>query len=145
MIEGKIINRNKNEKEYIEFIKEALKKEVQRKNYDEKTYVSPIFKKLTEEEINAIHQQGMITPKEIVQEWEDFDLCTPGNSGFNKRCHDFKNCHECLIDYANQKDAWYSYYNIDEDMKNTDSNFLGEEYINEIEEYKKLVRVKNNE
>ena len=91
-----------------DFLKEWLKKEMNQKNYNEEDYVKPEFKPLTKEQINNIHERGKITPEEMVEEWEDFGLCAPGDSGFNERCHNFANCHDCLVDYSNQADEYES-------------------------------------
>ena len=98
--------------EYKNLLKEAFKEEAQRKSYDAKTYVSPKLKELSEEEIILIHENGFITPQEMVDEWESFDLCAPGDSGFNERCHEFKNCHDCLVDYANKYDKYVSIFEL---------------------------------
>ena len=120
--------------EYRELLKEALRREAQRKNYNEKSYNSPSFKELSEEEINSIHEKGLITPQEAVEEWESFDLCAPGNSGFNERCHEFNNCHDCLVDYANLKDEYTSMFDVFEED-------IGFHAIDD-ETKKELVRVK---
>ena len=72
------------------------------------------FKELTEEQILSIHRRGYNTPKEQVDEWESLGLCAPCNSkgSDNNRCHSFDNCHDCLVDFANQKDEWVSLYRI---------------------------------
>ena len=80
-------NQNKTPKIDDDFVKKHLK-----------TY------NLTEEEVKEIHSHGKLTPKEIVREWESMDLCAPGDfaSSAAWRCKKFKNCHECLLDYANK-------------------------------------------
>ena len=78
------------------------------------TYKESVLKKLSSEEIDKIHDEGYITAQEKVMEWESFGLCAPSNSlgkGSN-RCREFTNCHECLIDFASQKDKWISMYKI---------------------------------
>ena len=70
------------------------------------------FKELTEEEIFNIHRRGYITPREKVDEWERLGLCAPSNSlgHGSEECKEFSNCHECLVNFANQKDEWISLY-----------------------------------
>lgn len=80
---------------------------------------------LSEEQIREIHSRGMITPAEKVKEWESFDLCAPGDAigSTANRCKKFKHhCHECLIDYASEKDEYHplelSVCNIYDDKQN---------------------------
>ena len=68
-------------------------------------YEKPQFKPLTAEEIKDIHSRGKITPAEMVEEWEAHGLCAPGDGmgGASWRCKKFRhNCHDCLVDYANE-------------------------------------------
>ena len=70
-------------------------------------YVRPVLKELTQEQIDDIHARGKLTPVEKVKEWESLDLCAPGDAigSAGWRCKKFHhNCHECLIDYANQNE-----------------------------------------
>lgn len=71
--------------------REALRKKI----------IVPI-RELTQEEIDEIHANGKLTPNEIVDEWESFGLCAPGDAVGSAalRCHTFKDCHECLVHYA---------------------------------------------
>ena len=59
---------------------------------------------LIKKEIVDIHRRGNLTPKEIVKEWEELDLCVLGNKTDKPktRCGRFEDCHECLTDYAHQ-------------------------------------------
>ena len=67
----------------------------------------PKLKKLSEEEINSIHQRGNITAEEKVIEWEQTKTCAPGIK--NDRCSKFNhNCHDCLIEYASNKKEYKS-------------------------------------
>ena len=81
---------------------------------DSYTTTIPQFKVLTQEQIDDIHSRGKITPKEKVKEWEDMDLCAPGDAIGSAawRCRKFKNCHDCLVDYANQHDEYVSFFDI---------------------------------
>lgn len=81
-------------------------------NEDNENYEVPYLKELTEEQIDDIHSRGKITPAEKLKEWEDLDLCAPGDAigGAARRCHKFRNCHDCLIDCANTKDEYKSFY-----------------------------------
>lgn len=56
-------------------------------------------KVLTKEETDEIHKRENVTIGEIVREWEANDLCIVGDTS-GKRCHEFEDCHDCLIDYA---------------------------------------------
>ncbi len=69
---------------------------------------------LSQERIDEIHRNGNNTSREQVDEWESLGLCAPKNSAGKEtdRCKEFKNCHECLVDFANQKDEWVSPYRI---------------------------------
>ena len=47
-----------------------------------------------------------------MREWEDLDLCAPGDVVGSDvwRCKKFKyNCHDCLVDYANQQDEYETF------------------------------------
>lgn len=92
-----------------------MKLELKFKVHSKKTdpnYVKPEFKPLTEEEIYDIHNKGKITPEEMVKEWEGFDLCAPGDAigSASWRCRKFNNCHDCLVDYANLHDEYFSFF-----------------------------------
>lgn len=81
----------------------------------ESGYVRSIFKHLTQEQIDDIHARGKITPAEKVKEWEGMDLCAPGDAIGSAawRCRKFHyNCHDCLIDYANEHDEYTSFREI---------------------------------
>ena len=81
---------------------------------EESGYVKPQFKELTQEQIKDIHARGKITPQEKVKEWEGMDLCAPGDAIGSAawRCRKFKNCHDCLVDYANEYDEYTSFKDI---------------------------------
>lgn len=95
-----------------------LIEEREKHNTDE-DYVKPKFKELTKEQIDDIHVRGKITPQEQVKEWEGMDLCAPGDAIGSAawRCRKFKNCHDCLVDYANQYDEYTSFFDILKDCK----------------------------
>ncbi len=84
--------------------------EEKEEQYD--NYEVPKLKELTKEQIEDIHARGKITPKEKIREWEGLDLCAPGDAIGSAawRCHKFRNCHDCLVDYANTKDEYTSFY-----------------------------------
>lgn len=86
------------------------KEDVQNKE----SYVKPTFKPLTQEQIDDIHNRGKITPEEMVKEWNDMGLCAPGDAigSASWRCEKFKNCQDCLTDYANQHDEYTSFFDI---------------------------------
>lgn len=76
-------------------------------------YVKPTLKKLTQKQIDDIHARGKITPAEQVEEWEDMSLCAPGDDAGSAswRCKKFfNNCHDCLVDYANEHDEYLSFF-----------------------------------
>lgn len=60
---------------------------------------------LTQEQIDKIHAKGLLTIEEVVKQWESWDLCVPNSSD---RCKKFRNCHECLVDYASYKQGHQS-------------------------------------
>ena len=93
-------------------------KEKEKHNIDE-NYEKPKFKELTREQIKDIHARGKITPQEKVKEWEGMDLCAPGDAIGSAawRCRKFKNCHDCLVDYANQHDEYTSFFDILKECK----------------------------
>lgn len=82
------------------------------KREEESNYEEPRLKELTEEQITDIHARGKITPAEKLKEWEGAGLCAPGDAIGSAawRCHKFKNCHDCLVDYANAQDEYTSFY-----------------------------------
>lgn len=77
-------------------------------------YAKPVFKELTAEQIADIHSRGKITPAEMVEEWEEFELCAPGDGigSAGWRCRKFKCCHDCLVDYANERDEYTSIFDM---------------------------------
>lgn len=95
--------------------KEIAQKETTIKKVNTDDYVKPIFKKLTKEQIDNIHARGKITPAEMVKEWEGMDLCTPGDAIGSAawRCRKFhRNCHDCLVDYANEHEEYTSFREV---------------------------------
>ena len=95
-----------------------LIEEREKHNTDEE-YEKPKFKELTQEQIKDIHARGKITPQEKVKEWEGMDLCAPGDAIGSAawRCRKFKNCHDCLVDYANEHDEYTSFFDILKECK----------------------------
>lgn len=101
-------------------IEDQKTNEKEKEKQQEMDYEKPRFKPLTPEQIEDIHARGKITPAELVQEWENMDLCAPGNAigRATWRCRKFhRNCHDCLIDYANERDEYTSIYTIMEEVK----------------------------
>lgn len=99
----------KNTKKQEITIQEAEKK------LEESEYIKPQFKELTQDQIDDIHARGKITPQEKVKEWEGMDLCAPGDAIGSAawRCRKFHhNCHDCLVDYANEHDEYTSFKDI---------------------------------
>lgn len=89
------------------------------KKIEESGYIRPQFKELTKEQIDDIHTRGKITPEEKVKEWEGMDLCAPGDAIGSAawRCKKFHhNCHDCLVDYANEHDEYTSFFDILKDI-----------------------------
>lgn len=84
--------------------------EEKEEQYDD--YEVPKLKELTEEQIQDIHTRGKMTPEEKIREWEGLDLCAPGDAIGSAawRCHKFRNCHDCLVDYANSQDEYTSLF-----------------------------------
>lgn len=51
----------------------------------------------------------------MVKEWEEMDLCAPGDAIGSAawRCKKFRNnCHDCLVDYAGEHDEYTSVYEL---------------------------------
>lgn len=68
-------------------------------------------KPLTQEQIVDIHARGKITPAEKEKELEGLEMCIGDYAGSAAwRCRKFKNCHDCLVDYANTKDEHTSFF-----------------------------------
>lgn len=90
----------------------ALKEIDKQNNEKESNYEEPKLKELTKEQIADIHARGKITPAEKLKEWEGANLCAPGDAIGSAawRCHKFKNCHDCLVDYTNTQDEYKSFY-----------------------------------
>lgn len=86
---------------------------------EDAVYEKPVLRKLSREEIEAIHKRGHITPEEQVKEWEDLDLCVPGDAigSAGWRCKKFHNCHDCLVDYASDCDEYTSIFDIMQETK----------------------------
>lgn len=94
---------------------QTTKSDIKEIQQDQLNYVKPQFKPLTQEQIDDIHSRGKITPEEQVKEWESFDLCAPGDAIGSAACrcrkfHD--NCHDCLIDYANEHDEYTPFKDV---------------------------------
>ena len=82
---------------------------------EELSYTKPKFKTLTDAQIEDIHSRGKITPEEKVEEWENLDLCAPGDAAGSAawRCEKYQNhCHDCLTDFANEHDEYTSIYDM---------------------------------
>lgn len=93
----------------------AVKPKKEEEHQEQRNYIKPEFKPLTQEQVDDIHSRGKITPAEKVQEWEDMDLCAPGDAigGAAWRCKKFKyHCHDCLVDYANEQEEYTSMFKI---------------------------------
>lgn len=60
------------------------------------------------DEEKKIHEDGLLTSRDMVKEWETNEICAPGANGVNaqERCSEFEaDCHECLIEFASNKKA----------------------------------------
>lgn len=71
-----------------------------------KKQINNFYNSITQEQIDEIHAKGKLTPLEIVQLWESYDLCVEGNKTVlsKNRCKYFnQNCHECLMETASHK------------------------------------------
>ena len=109
--------KERKERKENDIISELIE-EREKHNTDEDN-VKPKFKELTREQIKDIHARGKITPQEKVKEWEGMDLCAPGDAIGSAawRCRKFKNCHDCLVDYANQNEEYTSLFDILKECK----------------------------
>ena len=75
------------------------------------SYVRPVLKELSPEQIDEIHSRGMITPAECVKEWESADTCwIPSEGSATPWCNRYKNCHDCLVAMANRFDEYTSLF-----------------------------------
>lgn len=100
---------------FIMAIKPKKDEEHQEQSMVEEDYIKPQFKPLTQEQVDDIHSRGKITPAEKVREWEDMDLCAPGDAigSASWRCKKFNYCcHDCLVDYANEQEEYTSMFKI---------------------------------
>lgn len=71
-----------------------------------KKKVNDFYNSISQEQIDEIHAKGKLTPLEVVQLWESYDLCVEGNKSIlsKNRCRYFNyNCHECLMETASHK------------------------------------------
>ncbi len=112
-------------------------------NLDMKPDSSPYEKNylptLTQVEIDDIHARGKITPAEMLEEWEDMDLCAPGDAIGSAawRCRKYHhNCHDCLVDYASQQREYTSFFDV---MKTVNPY-----KIDSIEDTPKVKKMTNN-
>ncbi len=97
----------------LEEYEKIITKHIENDNIED--YIRPCFKELSQEQIDDIHSRGKITPQEMVKEWEDMDLCAPGDAIGSAawRCKKFhRNCHDCLVDYANEHEEYTSFDDI---------------------------------
>lgn len=71
-----------------------------------KEQVKDFYSSITQEQIGEIHSKGKLTPSEVVDLWESYDLCIEDNKTTltNSRCNFFNhNCHDCLMEIASHK------------------------------------------
>lgn len=71
-----------------------------------KKKVNDFYSSISQEQIDEIHAKGKLTPLEVVQLWESYDLCVEGNKSIlsKNRCRYFNhNCHECLMETASHR------------------------------------------
>lgn len=88
-------------------IERLLRDSTVEKTQEEKVYPKPTLKVLSEEQIDEIHQRGMVTPAEMLAEYNEMNYC-PFTNGCS-RCDEFENCNDCLIDHVNTQDEWMSF------------------------------------
>ena len=98
----------------IDLVSEYKNKKINQNLLENNLYRESQLKVLTQEQIDDIYSRGKITPAKKVKEWEGLDLCAPGDTigSASWRCKKFKNCHDCLVDYANEHDEYTSFYDI---------------------------------
>ena len=77
------------------------------------------YAKYNNAKINEIHAKGKITPKEIIEDYENNNICAPSidNKSINHRCEFFDNCHECLLEYATHQEEYNQVNFQDIDLK----------------------------
>ena len=70
--------------------------------------VLKIQEELHKQTVDAAHSKAKLTPEEKVKYWEGLGLCAPGDAIGSAawRCEKFKDCHECLVDYAHQNNDY---------------------------------------
>lgn len=70
--------------------------------------VNEFYNSYTADKINEIHNKNKKTPYEKVEEWEKLDFCSPGDmaSSASDRCKLFRNCHDCLMEFASHKEEY---------------------------------------
>ena len=84
-----------------------------------KQRVKEFYEMFNQEKIDEIHSRGKITPMEKVEEFEEYELCAPGDGigSASNRCAFFNDCHECLLEYASHNEE---YDKFDFELLNTD-------------------------
>ena len=75
--------------------------------------------------LDEIHAKGKITPEEKVKEWKSLGLCAPGDAigSASDRCRTFKDCHECLREFASYNDEHKKFEFV------LDKSFIDEEPV----------------
>ena len=59
------------------------------------------YDKLTDQKVKEIHNEGKLTPFDMVDLWQQNDVCVPND---DNRCSFFdNNCENCLLEYASHK------------------------------------------
>ena len=94
-----------------------------------KKKVNDFYNSITQEQIDAIHSKGKLTPLEAVQLWESLDLCIEGNKMvFSKnRCKYFDyNCHDCLMETASHQ---LEHEPVNFELDNSINNKTKQEYV----------------
>lgn len=103
----------------------ALSTPDEQEKQEDKVYPKPVLKVLSEEQIEAIHEKGMITPAEMLEEYNEMEYC-PFTNGCS-RCSEFENCNDCLIDHVNTKDEWLSFISLAESLFSSSNQENNEE------------------
>lgn len=82
------------------------------------------YNSFTEEKCDEIHENGYLTPFDVLAYWDSTKACPPASTGIidKRRCDFFNNCEDCKMEYATH----HIQYEVPK------------------EEYVKLIKVKRN-
>ena len=114
--------KNKQNKKYIA---KYLKLDNNDTKFDKYEKNHQHFEFLSQEEIDAIHDRGHLTPFEKYNEWKAMNYC-PASGGSTVRCNKYGNCRDCTVAWAEEGKEWskfeFKVVNLSKEMMSKSNN-----------------------